>query len=117
MAFGFRTSASVMEMMLRQLDIKPSLHPLNSCHSGWDGTHGEVPVLKYQFVMLMATVHSLVFSPGRFFAANEVKALLAHMVVTYDMKFEEGKGAPPDRCVAGIRIPGLANVMFRERQK
>ncbi|KAI0254414.1 cytochrome P450 [Lactifluus subvellereus] len=55
--------------------------------------------------------------PGRFFAAIEVKALLAYMVVTYNMKFEEGKGAPPDHCIAGMRIPGRTNVMFRKRQK
>jgi hypothetical protein len=55
-------------------------------------------------------------SPGRFFAATELKALLAHMVVTYDMKFEEGKGAPPQRCIAGANIPRGANVMFRKRQ-
>jgi hypothetical protein len=55
-------------------------------------------------------------SPGRFFAATELKALLAHMVVTYDMKFEEGKGAPPHRCIAGVYIPRSADVMFRKRQ-
>ncbi|KAI0284729.1 cytochrome P450 [Russula brevipes] len=55
--------------------------------------------------------------PGRFFAVNEIKALLAHIVVTYDIKFEEGKGFPPDRCIAALRIPGTANVMFRARQK
>jgi len=55
--------------------------------------------------------------PGRFFAVNEVKALLAHIVVTYDFKFEEGKGAPPDLCIGAARIPGSANVLFRVRQK
>jgi len=55
--------------------------------------------------------------PGRFFAANEVKALLAYIVATYDMKFEEGKEAPRELCVAGLRIAGAANVMFRTRQK
>ncbi|KAH9954865.1 cytochrome P450 [Russula dissimulans] len=55
--------------------------------------------------------------PGRFFAANETKLLLAHIVVTYDMKFEEGKEAPRELCIAGMRIPRPTNVMFRERQK
>ncbi|KAI0292779.1 cytochrome P450 [Russula brevipes] len=55
--------------------------------------------------------------PGRFFAVNEVKALLAHIVVTYDFKLEEGKGVPPDICIAALRIPGSANVLFRARQK
>jgi hypothetical protein len=59
----------------------------------------------------------LVISPGRFFATNEVKALLAHIVVTYDIKFEEGKEAPREFFIAGQRIPRTANVMFRTRQK
>ncbi|KAH9975527.1 cytochrome P450 [Lactifluus volemus] len=54
--------------------------------------------------------------PGRFFAATELKALLAHMIVTYDMKFEEGKGAPPQLWIAGVYIPRSSNVMFRKRQ-
>jgi cytochrome P450 len=55
--------------------------------------------------------------PGRFFAVNEVKALFAHIVSTYDVKFEEGKGVPRELCIAGLRFPGNSNVMFRTRQK
>ncbi|KAH9066646.1 cytochrome P450 [Lactarius vividus] len=55
--------------------------------------------------------------PGRFFAVNEVKALLAHVVVTYDIKFEEGKQAPRGFIVNSIRVPGKADAMFRKRQK
>jgi len=55
--------------------------------------------------------------PGRFFAANELKVLLAHLVVTYDMKFEEGKGAPRDFRIALTCIPRTTDVMFRTRQK
>ncbi|KAF8477701.1 cytochrome P450 [Russula ochroleuca] len=55
--------------------------------------------------------------PGRFFAVNEVKALFAHIVATYDVKFEEGKGVPREVCIAGLRFPGNSNVMFRTRQK
>ncbi len=56
-------------------------------------------------------------SPGRFFAINEVKTLLAHIVVTYDIKFEEGKQAPRGLHVGAMRIPGNANAMFRKRQR
>ena len=56
-------------------------------------------------------------SPGRFFAVNEVKALFAHIVATYDVKFEEGKGVPRERCIAALRFPGKADVSFRTRQK
>ena len=56
-------------------------------------------------------------SPGRFFAANEVKALLAHILVTYDVKLEEGKRAPGTVIIGSVRIPEKANVLFRKRQK
>ena len=55
-------------------------------------------------------------SPGRFLAAIEMKAMLAHIVVTYDVKFEEGKGLPPERHMGPFRYPGDADVFFRKRQ-
>ncbi|KAI9434726.1 cytochrome P450 [Lactarius indigo] len=55
--------------------------------------------------------------PGRFFAINEIKALLAHVVVTYDIKFEEGIQAPRSLLIGSLRIPGEANAMFRKRQR
>ena len=57
------------------------------------------------------------YSPGRFFAVNELKALLAHIIITYDFKLEEGKGVPPDVCFGPLRSPGDANVLFKKRQK
>jgi len=53
--------------------------------------------------------------PGRFLAAIEIKALLAHIVVTYDVKFEEGKGLPAERHMGRSRYPGNADVLFRKR--
>jgi len=55
--------------------------------------------------------------PGRFFAVMNIKVLLAYIVSTYDIKFEEGKKVPPELFLAGVRFPGNANVMFRARQK
>lgn len=46
-----------------------------------------------------------------------MKALLAHIVVTYDLKLEEGKKAPRPFCIATSRITGNADVLFRKRQK
>jgi hypothetical protein len=56
-------------------------------------------------------------SPGRLFAVNEIKALFAHIIATYDIKFEEGKRVPRELSIAGMRFPGTADVMFRTRQK
>jgi len=56
-------------------------------------------------------------SPGRLFVVGELKLLLAHLVVKYDLKFEEGKGVPPELRVATLCVPGTSDVMFRKRQK
>jgi len=55
--------------------------------------------------------------PGRFLAANVVKALLARILITYDFRFEEGEGVPSERRIISFRRPGNANVLFRKRQK
>jgi hypothetical protein len=46
-----------------------------------------------------------------------IKILLAYIVSTYDIKFEEGKGVPLELFLAGVRFPGEVYVMFRARQK
>ena len=46
-----------------------------------------------------------------------MKALIAHIIVTYDFKFEEGKGVPPERHFGLFCAPGDADVLFRERRK
>ena len=46
-----------------------------------------------------------------------MKALLAHILVTYDLKLEEGKKVPRDFIFATARIAGNADVLFRKRQK
>jgi hypothetical protein len=50
-------------------------------------------------------------------AANEIKALLAHILVAYDVKFEDGKGVPRERRIASLRAPGNTNILFRKRQR
>ena len=73
-----------------------------------------------QVIDVFAASQSLILlytSPGRFFAANEVKALLAHILVTYDFKVEEGKQAPRAHVIGLARVPEKANVVFRKRQK
>lgn len=52
----------------------------------------------------------------RFFAANELKAMLAHVVLSYDIKFEDG-GRPPNEWFSVNCVPNMtAKVMFRKRQ-
>lgn len=56
--------------------------------------------------------------PGRFFAADELKLLLAHVVVSYDIKLGEETGGqrPPNTWFAQACMPNLrGEVMLRKR--
>ncbi|KAJ6483217.1 cytochrome P450 [Mycena sanguinolenta] len=55
--------------------------------------------------------------PGRFFAATELKAMLAHIVINYDIKAEVEGVRPPDMVFGTITSPNpTAKVYFRKRQ-
>ncbi|KAJ7047698.1 cytochrome P450 [Mycena alexandri] len=55
--------------------------------------------------------------PGRFFAAVELKAMLAHLVVNYDVKFVNDGPRPPNMYMASACLPdSAAKIMFRKRQ-
>ncbi len=57
------------------------------------------------------------FSPGRFFAMNELKAMMAHLVVSYDVKFEQEGVRPLDHGGKLSNFPApTAQVLFRKRK-
>jgi hypothetical protein len=89
------------------------------CLSDTGDTHGEYAsaVLSLN-VPLTVNPHIYIhYSPGRFFATAEMKTLLAHIIVTYDLKLEEGKKVPRESNIGNARILGNADVLFRKRQK
>ena len=54
--------------------------------------------------------------PGRYFAACELKLMLAHVVTTYDVKLEVEGVRPADMWVMTSCVPNQkANVLFRKR--
>jgi len=76
---------------------------------------------KHQMVTASAELLSFGFGrhacPGRYFVAYELKALLAHVLITYDVKVEEGQELPRGRFVGQGYIPERASLLFRKRQK
>ena len=56
--------------------------------------------------------------PGRFFAANELKLMLAHVVLNYDIKFENGGVVRPlNKCFKESTIPDpTIKLLFRKRK-
>ena len=59
----------------------------------------------------------LVVSPGRFFVANQMKTMLAHIVLAYDVKLE-GKSTVPESIhdATSIVVNPNVNVMIRKRK-
>ena len=58
-----------------------------------------------------------VYSPGRFFAANQLKAILAHIVVNYDLKIGGDGERPANICFATNIIPNpKGEILFRRRK-
>ncbi|KAF8446215.1 cytochrome P450 [Boletus edulis BED1] len=54
--------------------------------------------------------------PGRFFATNELKLMLAHVVVTYDVKLQDNETYPPSWHIGSfISANSHAKVLFRNR--
>ncbi|KAK1229505.1 hypothetical protein PQX77_007428 [Marasmius sp. AFHP31] len=55
--------------------------------------------------------------PGRFFAVNEIKALVSHALLYYDLKLDGSDAAPKTEEFAGrIQTNSKTMVMFRKRQ-
>ncbi|KAJ7660365.1 cytochrome P450 [Mycena polygramma] len=77
---------------------------------GTDGDDGAT-ALKFNRHMVSTAHDHVVFGhghhacPGRFFAATELKAMLAHMLINYDIKAETEGVRPPDICFAMFRMP------------
>ncbi|KAK7678985.1 hypothetical protein QCA50_017928 [Cerrena zonata] len=61
--------------------------------------------------------HGRFACPGRFFAANELKAMMAYTVLNYDVKMEN-EGVIPEPVWYSVKVMpnATAEVMFRRRQ-
>ncbi|KAH7369745.1 cytochrome P450 [Rhexocercosporidium sp. MPI-PUGE-AT-0058] len=75
---------------------------------------------KYQLVTTskesLAFGHGTHACPGRFFASNEIKVILAGLLSRYDVKFQEGQGRPENMNGKTLMVPNQkAEVLFRKR--
>ncbi|KAK7695133.1 hypothetical protein QCA50_002323 [Cerrena zonata] len=77
---------------------------------------------KYQYVTpstdYLAFGHGKHACPGRFFAANEIKTMLAHIILRYDVKFAIEGVRPKNEDVFLQTFPASGvHVLFRDRQE
>ncbi|KAJ3564007.1 hypothetical protein NP233_g8574 [Leucocoprinus birnbaumii] len=68
----------------------------------------------FQFVH---SLHESFHSPGRFFVINEIKTILAHVLLNYDVQLENGSMERPRNLVMETTITpnAIAKMMFRKR--
>ena len=56
-------------------------------------------------------------SPGRFFAANELKGMMAYIVLTYDVKMVNEGVRPENKWYGPLCVPDRdGEVLFRKRR-
>ncbi|KAJ6457419.1 cytochrome P450 [Mycena vitilis] len=81
----------------------------------------ETGAAKYQAVTTsldyLAFGHGVHSCPGRHMAVVELKAMVAHIVLNYDIKLPNDEGRPANQYVASACLPhASAKVLFRKRQ-
>lgn len=57
-----------------------------------------------------------IISPGRFFAADLLKAIMAYTILHYDLKFKRPGRIPDNLWFGSVIVPAPANVLFRKRK-
>jgi hypothetical protein len=70
--------------------------------------------LKCYYVLLMPLTTIFTLSPGRFFAAAELKVMFCHILLNYDIKFD-GKPAAETWLYQGSLPDPTTRVAFRAR--
>ncbi|KAF8583917.1 cytochrome P450 [Ramaria rubella] len=86
-----------------------------------DMREGEGEGLKNQLTAtsseFIAFGHGKQACPGRFFAANELKVMMTHLLLSYDIKMENEGVRPKNQWLAiGCRPNPKAEVLFRKRR-
>ena len=55
------------------------------------------------------------FSPGRHFASNELKAILGHIILNYDLKLGgDGSRPPAIHFATAVVLPQGGRIIFRK---
>ncbi|EKM50862.1 uncharacterized protein PHACADRAFT_128456 [Phanerochaete carnosa HHB-10118-sp] len=79
-----------------------------------EGTKHQMVNTSMEYLPFGAGKHAC---PGRFFAANELKSMMAHLVMTYDIRMEKPGEIPPGFCFSSNILPNrTAKVLFRKRK-
>ena len=66
--------------------------------------------------LLAITGTNIYTSPGRFFAAVELKTMLAYVLLNYDIKMANDAGRPSNLHIGSEMMPDpIAEVLFRKR--
>ncbi|KAJ7290004.1 cytochrome P450 [Mycena rebaudengoi] len=121
----FLPSGSFVQVPIRAVHLDPDNYPDAEVFDGFrfsDMRSEPAPGARFKQYMVTTEPTHLAFGHGKhacpgFFAATELKAMLAHIVLNYDIELETEGVRPPDQLFDGLRIPDTkARVWFRKRQ-
>jgi len=62
--------------------------------------------------------HGIHACPGRFFASNEIKTVLVHLLLNYDIKMMDGEKSRPENLYRQLSVSpdGRKKLYFKKRQ-
>jgi cytochrome P450 len=100
-------------------DVKQQMVTSSSEFLPWGyGRHAWYVTFDCSVLPQLAPILVHACSPGRFFAVNELKTMLAYVVHSYDIKFEQERVRPTNVWFGEVCLPHQsAEVMFRKRTK
>ncbi|KAF8989849.1 cytochrome P450 [Cyathus striatus] len=110
--------AVASDCVQRDNDIYPNAHEFDGfrfsrVNDGTGNRKNDIVSLSNNFLSFGIGKHAC---PGRFFAAYQLKLLLSHVIVNYDVKFEDEGVRPEDVLLGFSRNPNpKAEIMFRKR--
>ena len=99
---------------VRARSTSPRRPPPSTSPSATGSTRGASRLLCHQARDAPATLR---VSPGRYFAANVLKGILAHIVVNYDLRLDGDGPRPQPRYISiGVLPPPGGRVLFKRRR-
>ncbi|KAI0033118.1 cytochrome P450 [Vararia minispora EC-137] len=125
---GVRVPAGVMiSCTMREMHHDEELYEDPEVFKPWRfaGADAEAEAVRSEskrLPLVMTSSEALTFGigrhacPGRFFAASEVKTMLAHVVLNYDIRFADGNGYPPNMYIGTACVPAKVDLLFRKRR-
>lgn len=66
-------------------------------------------------LILSFITNTITTSPGRFFASNEIKIMICHLIMKYDWQFKDGKRPEKLTMFSETMLDAKAEILYKSR--